>query len=180
MILLYGISPHWSKSAIKKNSPHLREEPGLALFSTCPVPWLWNKQLLFKNSQGLNPIYFINKERGQQGNTGCGKAVLSRIPAPRWVEILLPYIDAAFGRIDPPPRNYRHTPVPLNPEEVGFSPREIAIMEWIRRGKTIPETAAILEVSTFTVKNCLLDLFQKLHAADSGESTAEQQIRFSH
>lgn len=92
------------------------------------------------------------------------------------IGILLPYIDAAFGRIDPPPRNNRGTWVPLNPEEYGFSPREIAVMEWIRMGKTVSETAAILEVSTFTVKNCLLDLFQKLRAADRSQvmQTAEQ------
>ena len=43
-------------------------------------------------------------------------------------------------------------------------------------GKTVSETAAILEVSTFTVKNCLLDLFQKLRAADRSQvmQTAEQ------
>jgi DNA-binding NarL/FixJ family response regulator len=85
------------------------------------------------------------------------------------IGILLPYIDAAFGRIDPPLRNRRRVPVPLNPEEYGFSPREIAIMEWTRMGKTVSETAAMLEVSTFTVKNCLLDLFQKLHAADRSQ-----------
>ncbi|ODT84795.1 MAG: hypothetical protein ABS69_02040 [Nitrosomonadales bacterium SCN 54-20] len=85
------------------------------------------------------------------------------------IGILLPYIDAAFGRIEPPPRNNRCALVPLNPEAYGFSPREIAVIEWTRMGKTVSETAAILEVSIFTVKNSLLDLFQKLHAADHSQ-----------
>jgi hypothetical protein len=40
MILLYGISPHWSKSAIKENVPLplSEEELWVPLFSTCPVP----------------------------------------------------------------------------------------------------------------------------------------------
>jgi hypothetical protein len=79
MILLYGISPHWSKSAIKKNAPlHLREEPWLALFSTCPVPLALEQIAPAQELSGLNPIYFINKERGQQENTGCGNAVFRR------------------------------------------------------------------------------------------------------
>lgn len=83
--------------------------------------------------------------------------------------ILLPYIDAAFGQIDPPIGTKKPALTSLNQEEYGFSPLEIEIMEWTRMGKTLSETAAILEVSTFTVKNCLLDLFQKLHAADRSQ-----------
>jgi transcriptional regulator EpsA len=91
------------------------------------------------------------------------------------IRVVLPYIHAAFGRMDPPIRHARQAVVPLNPEEYGFSPREIEIMEWTRMGKTVSETAAILDISAFTVKNCLLNLFKKLHAA--GRSQAMSAAR---
>lgn len=85
------------------------------------------------------------------------------------IRILLPYIDSAFGGINPRILHNRPALAPLNQEEYRLNPREIEIMKWTRMGKTVYETAAILDISAFTVKNCLLNLFQKLHAADRAQ-----------
>lgn len=88
------------------------------------------------------------------------------------IQILLPFIDAAFGQIGPPPGHNQSTLSPINPEEYDFSTREIEIIKWTRMGKTASETAAILDISAFIVKNCLQSIFKKLHAGDRAQATS--------
>jgi len=86
MILLYGISPHWSKSAIKKNAPlHLREEPWLALFSTCPVPLALEQIALVQELSRTKSNLFYQQRKGSTRKYRLRK---SHIPMPRWVEII--------------------------------------------------------------------------------------------
>jgi hypothetical protein len=87
MILLYGISPHWSKSAIKKERapPPVREKPWLALFSTCPVPLVLEQIALVQELSRAKSNLFYQQRKGSTRKYQLRK---SRIPAPRWVEII--------------------------------------------------------------------------------------------
>ncbi|MDQ3185601.1 MAG: helix-turn-helix transcriptional regulator [Pseudomonadota bacterium] len=79
------------------------------------------------------------------------------------INVLLPYLDTALGRVAPLP-GYRH-PVPdlTNSEDYRLSSGEIEIMNCIKVGRTNSETAAILGISIFTVKNGLQNALKKLH-----------------
>ncbi|SEO87082.1 MULTISPECIES: XrtB/PEP-CTERM-associated transcriptional regulator EpsA [unclassified Nitrosovibrio] len=80
------------------------------------------------------------------------------------IKVLLPYLDAAFGQIDPLP--WQPAPSQESGEDFGLSTREIEIMNWTKLGKTTSETAAILGISTFQVKNDLRNILKKLHACN--------------
>lgn len=80
------------------------------------------------------------------------------------IKILFPCLDIAMGRIPPLSGFFNLVPFPRNSEDYGLSNREIEIMNWIRIGKTNSETAALLGISIFTIKNHLQNVFKKLHA----------------
>jgi len=87
MILLYGISPHWSKSAIKKNVPLplSGEESWLALFSTCPVPLALEQIALVQELSRAKSNLFYQQRKWSTRKYQLRK---SHIPALRWVEII--------------------------------------------------------------------------------------------
>jgi transcriptional regulator EpsA len=84
--------------------------------------------------------------------------------AQKTITLLLPYIDTALRQITPLShqrlsclvQSHRHH------EERSLSEREIEIMDWVKMGKTNPEIADILEISSYTVKNHLHHIFKKL------------------
>ena len=78
------------------------------------------------------------------------------------IEVLLPYIDSALGRITPLPYCDDPAPSPQNIDDYGLSNREIEILNCVRMGKTNSEIAAVLGISIFTVKNHLQNIFKKL------------------
>lgn len=49
-----------------------------------------------------------------------------------------------------------------NEDDKLLSPRELEIMEWVRKGKTNYEVGLILDISAFTVKNHLQRIYKKL------------------
>ncbi|MEO6825288.1 MAG: XrtB/PEP-CTERM-associated transcriptional regulator EpsA [Nitrosospira sp.] len=79
------------------------------------------------------------------------------------MENLLPYLDIAlrrmtpFARLEPP--DVLPTSVPY-----GLSVREFEIISWVKMGKTNAEIASILEISCYTVKNHMQNIFRKLGA----------------
>ena len=78
------------------------------------------------------------------------------------IEVLLPYIDSALGRITPLPHCGQPVPPSQNIDDFGLSNREIEILNCVRIGKTNSEIAAALGISIFTVKNHLQNIFKKL------------------
>lgn len=78
------------------------------------------------------------------------------------IEVLLPYIDSALGRITPLPYCAHPSPFSQNIDSYGLSHREIEILNCVKIGKTNSEIAAFLGISIFTVKNHLQNIFKKL------------------
>ncbi|QDQ26664.1 transcriptional regulator EpsA [Chitinimonas arctica] len=92
------------------------------------------------------------------------------------MEVLLPYIDTALRRVEHLPRQIRstqQTQVNQADEEFGLSSREAEIMIWVRQGKTNPEIASILDISTFTVKNHMQRIFKKLDVFNRTQAVAK-------
>ena len=80
------------------------------------------------------------------------------------IKVMLPYLDAALGKIDPLPCDRQALLSLESGEDYGLSACEIEIMSWTKLGKTTSETAAILGIGTFMVKAHLRNIFKKLHA----------------
>ena len=76
------------------------------------------------------------------------------------IRILLPYLDTAFGRLEPIPCPNRIFAAE-NQLDSRLNAEETEIMSWTRTGKTIPEIATIVKTSTFTVKNHLENALRK-------------------
>ncbi|MBA4142638.1 MAG: transcriptional regulator EpsA [Nitrosospira sp.] len=95
------------------------------------------------------------------------------------MEILLPYLDAAFRRVAPLPHPFKS---PLcsaysGRENHGLSERETQIMEWVRKGKTNAEIGSILRISSFTVKNHLHQIFRKLDVYNRMQAVSKIERR---
>jgi transcriptional regulator EpsA len=117
-------------------------------------------------SQGMQSILIhgISDKRGQHDCLyvifGSGKKFgTSSFNA---FNILLPYLDSALGQIDPLPPHDPLGQAPISREEYRLTRRETEIMNWTKEGKTTSEIAAILGISTFTVKNHLRSIFKKI------------------
>jgi DNA-binding CsgD family transcriptional regulator len=59
----------------------------------------------------------------------------------------------------------------------GLSPREKDVLCWTARGKTIAETAMILDIAPSTVRHALDSTRQKLDAATKSEAVAKAVTR---
>jgi transcriptional regulator EpsA len=85
---------------------------------------------------------------------------------------------AGLARRTVPPGGALHaaaSPLALAPEGAGergapLSARELEIMEWVRMGKTNSEIAAILTLSTFTVKNHMRRIYRKLDVLNRAQA----------
>jgi transcriptional regulator EpsA len=53
---------------------------------------------------------------------------------------------------------------------VALSGRELEVMKWVRMGKTNPEIAMILSLSTFTVKNHMRRIYKKLDVLNRAQA----------
>jgi transcriptional regulator EpsA len=117
-------------------------------------------------------VHGISDERGRHD---CLYVVFSSQPALGQplardaLHLLLPYIDTALRQVEHLPRQHGQVveteePVPTGAgeDESSLSGREREIMEWVAKGKTNQEVAAILDISAFTVKNHLQRIFKKL------------------
>jgi transcriptional regulator EpsA len=109
-------------------------------------------------------IHGISDERGHHDClylifSSRSKLDISTVNA---IEVLLPYIDSALGRITPLPHRVQPLPSPQHIDDFGLSNREIEILNCVRIGKTNSEIAVVLGISIFTVKNHLQNIFKKL------------------
>ena len=112
-------------------------------------------------------IHGINDERGRHDclyvlfSTQVEHEELSRSA----MQKLLPYLDTALRQVSHLPRQLETQRSPVNKMDSvdeQLSPREIEIMNWVRQGKTNSEIAQILDISAFTVKNHLQNIFKKM------------------
>lgn len=92
-------------------------------------------------------------------------------------EMLLPYLDAALSRIERLPAGPGTAANPgLLLDGVaagGLSGREREILEWVRLGKTNIEIGMILGISSFTVKNHLKRIFQKINVSNRAQAVGK-------
>ncbi|MEF8728826.1 MAG: XrtB/PEP-CTERM-associated transcriptional regulator EpsA [Accumulibacter sp.] len=92
-------------------------------------------------------------------------------------ELLLPYLDAALSRIERLPSlpGIAADPVVLLDAVAagGLSGREREILDWVRQGKTNIEIGMILGISSFTVKNHLKRIFQKINVSNRAQAVGK-------
>lgn len=77
---------------------------------------------------------------------------------------LITQIDIASRRLASLPSGKTTTTAFRNGSAFGLSEREREILEWVCKGKTNFETGMILDISSFTVKNHIQRIFQKIGA----------------
>ena len=94
--------------------------------------------------------------------------------------LVLPYIDTALRQITHlPHQSHRQTGTVVANEpaalpESNLSQREAEILHWVSRGKTNPEIALILSISSFTVKNHMQRVFQKLNVTNRAQAVSKR------
>ena len=87
---------------------------------------------------------------------------------------LLPHLDNALRQLEP----FASEPgaaLVANTDKsnnFGLSAREIAVLQLVRSGKTNAEIGKILSISSFTVKNHLQHLFQKLDVNNRAQAVS--------
>lgn len=109
-------------------------------------------------------IHGVNDKRGQHD---CLYVIFSSrkklgTAAVDAIKVLLPYLDAAMGQVEPPICDPRSVPV-LQSIKEGLDVPEVEIMNWIKAGKTNSEIAVILEISAVALRNRFRNIFKKLH-----------------
>jgi transcriptional regulator EpsA len=82
-----------------------------------------------------------------------------------FLELLLPYLHLALGRL-PPARE--RADVPVRP----LSAREAEIIGWLRAGKSNDEMGAILGISALTVRNHLQRIYRTLGVSNRAHALA--------
>ena len=111
--------------------------------------------------------------KDNRGSHDCLYILMHRTPistgAKNMLEILMPFIDCAFRRIDQLEdiRPAQNQPNDLNEP---LTAREVEIMEQLREGKTNREIAQLLDISAFTVKNHLQHIYEKLNAINRSQA----------
>ncbi|MDQ3186827.1 MAG: transcriptional regulator EpsA [Pseudomonadota bacterium] len=131
-------------------------------------------------------VHGINDERGCQdclymifnSNDNLNDSTLGAM------ENLLPYLDTALRRVIPLARAHHGAPPSADTlkssQNHGLSAREIEILDWVRIGKTNPEIASILGISTYTVKNHLRHIFKKLDVYNRTQAVSKVEPSLSH
>ena len=107
-----------------------------------------------------------------------GADALAAEPAADVFGLLLPYLDAAHRQEQQVPAQHPATgpmvgTIPTTSDDHGLSQREVAILDWIGRGKTNLEIGMILDISAFTVKNHLRRIFRKLDVISRAQAIAK-------
>jgi transcriptional regulator EpsA len=145
--------------------------------------WSFNEKSLFKAqnaSREFSSFRFnemksiiLHGIKDNRGSHDCLYILMNRTPIPKGakhaLEILMPFIDCAFRRID----QLEHLPIESNQVQTENEPlttREIEIMEHLREGRTNREIAELLDISTFTVKNHLQNIYEKLNAINRSQA----------
>ncbi len=94
------------------------------------------------------------------------------------IENLLPYLDTALRRVAPLDRQHGTTPPPIadarqRNDNYGLTAREVEILHWVRIGKANAVIASILEISVFTVKAHMQNIFKKLNVFNRVQAIAK-------
>lgn len=151
---------------------------------------VFNEKTLFKDQQrsGAFTDFKFNEMKSvvlhgikdNRGNHDCLYILMDRSPisnrAKNLLEILMPFFDCAFRRID---QLEDIQPKPEQTSELGeaLTAREIEIMEHLREGKTNREIAQLLDISAFTVKNHLQHIYEKLNAINRSQAVNKYSKR---
>jgi transcriptional regulator EpsA len=112
-----------------------------------------------------------------RGNHDCLYMMMSKTPMPIgatiMIEIFMPFIDCALRRINQLTESNETRPLEETQDVLNeaLTSREIEIMEWVKEGKTNTEIGEILDISIFTVKNHLQNIFKKLKALNRSQAT---------
>lgn len=95
------------------------------------------------------------------------------------MSVVLPYIDTALRQVTHLPhqsnghvasRERKDSPTP---QDLQLTQRESEILHWVAKGKTNPEIASILEISSFTVKNHMQRVFKKLDVSNRAQAVSK-------
>jgi transcriptional regulator EpsA len=98
--------------------------------------------------------------------------------------VTLPFVDTALRQVAHLPCQYP-AEIEMPSPEAGYliaddacdssflSTREIEIMNWVTQGKTNYEIGAILNISTFTVKNHLQRIFRKIDVTNRAQAVSK-------
>jgi transcriptional regulator EpsA len=94
--------------------------------------------------------------------------------------VVLPYIDTALRQVThlphqssvQPGTQVASTPASVQ-AEFNLSQREAEILHWVSQGKTNLEIALILHISSFTVKNHMQRVFQKLNVTNRAQAVSK-------
>ncbi|MEO9061481.1 MAG: XrtB/PEP-CTERM-associated transcriptional regulator EpsA [Nitrosospira sp.] len=94
------------------------------------------------------------------------------------IENLMPYLDTALRRVVPLDRQHEATPppithVPPRNGNYGLTAREVEILHWVSVGKTNAVIASLLEISVFTVKVHMQNIFKKLDVYNRIQAVAK-------
>ena len=102
--------------------------------------------------------------------------------------VILPYIDTALRQIRHLPRQNHNSgtsfaaeqqsntivaELPSMMQAYNLSDRESQILHWVAMGKTNPEIASILQISSFTVKNHMQRVFKKLDVTNRAQAVSK-------
>ena len=96
------------------------------------------------------------------------------------MSLVLPYIDSALRQVTHLPHQCSaHLGTQVAPsaatvqDEFNLSHREAEILHWVAQGKTNVEIALILHISSFTVKNHMKRVFQKLNVTNRAQAVSK-------
>ena len=92
------------------------------------------------------------------------------------LDILLPCVDAALRKVTHLPQQRIQPSQPSrapNEDTFGLSERETQILDWVAMGKTNSEIGMILTISSFTVKNHMQRIFQKLNVFNRAQAVSK-------
>lgn len=114
-------------------------------------------------------LYVMFSSRENFGARECGA-----------MAVVLPYIDTALRQVTHlPHQNNEHLrsakggPEIALPLDCNLTDRESEVLHWVALGKTNPEIASILEISSFTVKNHMQRVFKKLDVTNRAQAVSK-------
>jgi transcriptional regulator EpsA len=99
--------------------------------------------------------------------------------------VILPYIDTALRRVAHLPHQNQRTHDLVDAAKAqeastaaalaafNLTERESEVLHWVAKGKTNPEIAIILDISSFTVKNHMQRVFRKLDVSNRAQAVSK-------
>jgi transcriptional regulator EpsA len=100
--------------------------------------------------------------------------------------VVLPYIDSALRQVTHLPHQNDGTAKSIVGTKAAvfqhsnLTERESEVMHWVAKGKTNPEIASILDISSFTVKNHMQRVFKKLDVSNRAQAVSKLRPMANH